>query len=341
MTSLELRYRRLLNVYPADHREFYQPEMLAVLMADARPGQRFPTPAEVIDLLRGGVAARLGRGFRASAWRDAAGIAGLLGAIVLLAVAGRRMLFGLEYVYTSGDTMSAFGVRGGLMLDVVLRSAAWLAVVAAALRGARRATAALGLVAAVVEVGALVAWLPREWWRPFHTSWSPVLTALVAACLVVAARARTTGLSRRSVLQLGGAVALAAVAQRKASDGLRYWFTTGSANADRYLVTAAAVLGALTLVGAGLGPVRPDVRRRLLVLVAPVAVVPVAQRLMAGQTGLTWAFGPTPAMIAAQMVVMIGAPLAALALGLILLRLRERDTEHHVAQTDHLAEESA
>jgi hypothetical protein len=326
MTALELRYRRLLSVYPADHREFYEPEMLAVLMGGARPGQRFPALAEIIDLVRGGVAARLGRDSRATAaWRDAAGIAGLLGAVVLMAVAGRRLLFGLEYVQVSGDPMSAFGVRGGLMLDVALRSAAWLAVVVAALCGARRTAATLSVVAAVVELGAIVAWMPREWWRPFHMSWSPVLTVLVVGCLLVTARARTTGLLRGSVLRLGGAVVLAAVAQRRSGDGLRWWFTTGSADTDRSLVAVAAVVGAAVLVVTGLQPVPAEVRRRFLVLVAPVAVVPVAQRLMAGQTGLAWAFHPTPVMIAAQSVVMIGAPLAALALGLALLRFRERD----------------
>ena len=267
-------------------------------------------------------------------------MAGLLGAVVLLAVAGRRLLFGLEYVQASGDPMSAFGVRGGLMLDVVLRSAAWLAVVLSALGGARRTAAVLGLAAAVVELGAIVAWMPREWWRPFHMSWSPVLTVLVVACLLVTARARTTGLSRGSgprggiaglsrgsMLRLGGAVVLVAVAQRKAGDGLRYWFTTASAGTDRYLLTVAAVLGAAALVVTGLRPVPAEVRRRFLVLSAPVAVVPVAQWLMSGQTGLTWAVHATPVMIAAQLVVMIGAPLAVLGVGLVLLRPRKRDTD--------------
>jgi hypothetical protein len=326
---LELRYRRLLGVYPAGHREFYGPEMLAVLMAGARPGQRFPAPAEIVDLLRGGLAARLRRAARPStAWRDAAGIAGLLGAVVLMAVAGRRLLFGLEYAQASGDPMSAFGVRGGLLLDVALRTVAWLAVVVAALCAARRTAAVLGLVAAVVELGAIVAWMPRDWCRPFHMSWSPVLTALVVACLLVTARARITGLSRGSVLRLAGVLALAAVARRPSDDGLRWWLSTGANGTDRSLVAVAAVLGAAALVVTGLRPVPAEVRRRLLVLIAPVAVVPVAQRLMAGQTGLAWAYHPTPVMIAAQSVVMIGAPLAVLALGLTLLRLRERETDH-------------
>ena len=321
MTALELRYRRLLSVYPADHRQFYEPEMLAVLMAGARSGQRFPAPAEVLDLLRGGLAARLGRGVRAAAaWRDAAGIAGFLGAVVLMAVAGRRLVFGLHQIFTYGETLRAFGVPGGLLLDVTLRFAAWLAVVVAALCGARRTAAALGLVAAAVELGAIVAWMPLEWWRPFRVSWSPVLTVLVVACLLVTARSRPAGAapSRRSALRLGGAVLLVAVALRRSG-----WF--GYAGDDSLLATVLALLGAAALVVGGLRLVPADVRRRVLVLIAPVALVPVAQRLMARQTGLTWAFHATPAMVAAELVVVIGVPLAALALGVALLRIRERE----------------
>lgn len=324
MTALELRYRRLLSVYPADHRQFYGPEMLAVLMAGARSGQRFPAPAEVLDLLRGGLTARLGRGLRAAAaWRDAAGIAGFLGAVVLMTIAGRRLVFGLQQIFAYGETLRAFGVPGGLLLDVALRSAAWLAVVVAALCGARRTAAALGLVAAAVELGAIVAWMPLEWWRPFRVSWSPVLTVLVVACLLVTARSRPAGAApgRGSALRLGGAVLLVAVALSRSG----WSHPIGFAGDDRLLATVLALLGAAALVIGGLRPVPAGVRRRVLVLIAPVASVPVAQRLMARQTGLTWAFHATPAMVAAELVVVIGVPLAALALGVTLLQLRERE----------------
>jgi hypothetical protein len=47
---LERRYLRLLRCYPPTHREFHREEMLGVLLAAARPGQR--TPGK-----RGGLAA--------------------------------------------------------------------------------------------------------------------------------------------------------------------------------------------------------------------------------------------------------------------------------------------
>ena len=43
--ALERRYLRLLRCYPPSHREFHREEMLGVLLATARPGQRTPGPA--------------------------------------------------------------------------------------------------------------------------------------------------------------------------------------------------------------------------------------------------------------------------------------------------------
>jgi hypothetical protein len=40
--ALERRYRRLLRCYPPGHREVHREEMLGVLLATARPGQRAP-----------------------------------------------------------------------------------------------------------------------------------------------------------------------------------------------------------------------------------------------------------------------------------------------------------
>lgn len=57
--ELERRYRRLLAVYPWEHRRAYEEEMLAVLLADARPGQRRPTAADAVNLIGAGLRARL------------------------------------------------------------------------------------------------------------------------------------------------------------------------------------------------------------------------------------------------------------------------------------------
>ena len=48
---LEGGYRRLLALYPAEHRRAHEAEMLGVLMTGARAGQRHPGVAESADLI--------------------------------------------------------------------------------------------------------------------------------------------------------------------------------------------------------------------------------------------------------------------------------------------------
>jgi hypothetical protein len=67
--DLERRYRRLLACYPAAFRRDHEQEMLAVLMAGAEQGQRWPRLAEVADLLRSATSTRLRSRWRTSwAW---------------------------------------------------------------------------------------------------------------------------------------------------------------------------------------------------------------------------------------------------------------------------------
>jgi hypothetical protein len=56
---LEQAYRRLLAWYPREFQHENGPEILAVLMADAPPGQRRPGLAESADLIRSGLWMRL------------------------------------------------------------------------------------------------------------------------------------------------------------------------------------------------------------------------------------------------------------------------------------------
>jgi hypothetical protein len=59
---LERRYRRLLACHPRFFRYDSEDEVLAVLMACARPGRRWPGVAECADLLTSAVRMRLGPG---------------------------------------------------------------------------------------------------------------------------------------------------------------------------------------------------------------------------------------------------------------------------------------
>jgi hypothetical protein len=60
--TLERRYRRLLRFYPKRFRREREEEIVSVLMAGARDGQRWPRPAEVVDLLRYAPPSRLRQG---------------------------------------------------------------------------------------------------------------------------------------------------------------------------------------------------------------------------------------------------------------------------------------
>lgn len=57
MNRLEARYRRLLRLYPREHRARYQAEMLAVLLEVSRPGQQHPGLRNGADLIRGALVA--------------------------------------------------------------------------------------------------------------------------------------------------------------------------------------------------------------------------------------------------------------------------------------------
>jgi hypothetical protein len=64
LPDLERGYRRLLGWYPRSFRDEQEEEMLAVLMAGARLGQRRPGLLDTADLVTGAVTVRLLRALR-------------------------------------------------------------------------------------------------------------------------------------------------------------------------------------------------------------------------------------------------------------------------------------
>ncbi|MEW2429061.1 hypothetical protein AB0877_13705 [Micromonospora sp. NPDC047644] len=59
MNDLERRYLRLLRAYPADYRRARGAEIVGTYLDLAALGQRWPTPADAADLVRGGLRQRL------------------------------------------------------------------------------------------------------------------------------------------------------------------------------------------------------------------------------------------------------------------------------------------
>ena len=87
-STLERRYRRLLAWYPAAFRQQREEEMLAVLLAAARPGQRRPRPSESFDLIRGAIGTRvrlLGSRPPGQRWADGLALFSITAPVLLLA----------------------------------------------------------------------------------------------------------------------------------------------------------------------------------------------------------------------------------------------------------------
>jgi hypothetical protein len=321
MTTLEGHYRRLLGVYPLAHRRAYEQEMLGVLMDGSRPGQRFPAVRDALDVLSAGLRARIGhsgRGLRADRWRDAAAIAGPLVAVLLLAVAGRRLFFGLRVMVNYEDPMTAYGVDGLLLLDVGLRTLAWLAVVIAIVAGLRRTAAWLSVVAVVVELAVLIAWLPLNSERPLQSlAWAPVLMVLCVAGLFASVGRRPVGqlLGRRGILLAGAGLAVAIIGMLPARSAFLPSFDGVGGSPWPVALTA------VTLLAAGIWQAPGEVRRRAGLLLGTALAVPVAHLAVL-------AYGPIRGdQVLAQFLVLAAVltvvPAICLALGLLIVERHE------------------
>jgi hypothetical protein len=97
--ALERRYRRLLAWYPAAYRRAYGEEMIGVLMAAASDGNKRPGLAGALDLIGGGLLARLQAGRRTLAgsdWPDALAICSVAVPVILLGYFVSQWLFFLH-----------------------------------------------------------------------------------------------------------------------------------------------------------------------------------------------------------------------------------------------------
>ena len=139
---LERRYLRLLRCYPPAHREFHREEMLGVLLAAARPGQRTPGLGQAVNLAACGLVIRVRRipgWLAADAGQDALAVVSLIAppVVLILLALGRGAM----------DATAAARVPFWTLLPVlpslgesVVVMIAWLAVVLLGLTGCRRSS---------------------------------------------------------------------------------------------------------------------------------------------------------------------------------------------------------
>lgn len=335
--ELERRYRRLLAVHPWEHRRTYEEEMIAVLLADARPGQTRPGFRDTVDLVGAGLRARLrvgARGFTEPAWADAAAVTGVLVALVLCAAAGRNLLDHLVV-----DPSRPPSVRP-VAPDVVdwLRVAGWAAVTVAALAGLRRVAAGLawtgvggwlvlvgpGVVdqptyvvdtlpqfaLALVAAAALTAPAPAR--RTVAVLGVRRLAVLVAACLAVVSILAAGRLARPPFRESADEYPVYVLYDLEARSELVIWlYVAGFAAAALAVLVAVATLAA-------------PVRRRIAVLLAPVAVlVLVIDTALAGWSVSTVHMGHAIPLVPAQWVMLVLVPPVTFLAGVLLVRRRE------------------
>ncbi len=140
---LERRYRRLLRLFPLEHRGVHGEEMLGVLLAAARPGQDKPGRADTSDLIAAAARIRLRPGGALSdgdGWRDALAIFSVAAPVLMLASTGLSSWANYGWGPASfGSPLAAVGAillwGQGLAVPFVLLGLRRWAAVAAAIPG--------------------------------------------------------------------------------------------------------------------------------------------------------------------------------------------------------------
>ena len=193
--ALERRYRRLLRCYPPGHRQVHREEMLGVLLATARPGQRAPGARQTVNLVACGLAIRARRALAGEPWQDALAVVSLITPALMLVIAAldfavaARQVAAVDLAYPLAGPFWQLGLVPRLGAPAAVMTG-WLAVVLLGLTGRRRVAAAIAfillspaLVGPLAEVmqltGAWSAGLPLFL---YTAGVGPVVMASLAAC---------------------------------------------------------------------------------------------------------------------------------------------------------------
>lgn len=236
MPVLERRYRRLLTWFPAGHRRVYGEEMIGVLLASAPAGQRRPGRAEILDLVGGGLRARLRRvrtGEGDPAWRDALAVFSVVAPVVLLGWLTASYLASIEgqprSPLSSPQYLEIISRYNFAQLTALIAVGVTVVAVAAGPALARRrqtwAVAMIAVIAAAAGVAGLA-----EVYRVFAPGNEYTLYVSLIAVLEVVALVASQGpargwqlLSRRGVVVLA-LISVAVVAVCTAGAGRpAYW----------------------------------------------------------------------------------------------------------------------
>jgi hypothetical protein len=247
--GLERRYRLLLRCYPPGHRAAHREEMLGVLLAAARPGQRAPGARQTVNLVACGLAIRARRALAAGPWQDALAVVSLIAPVLMLVssvlyigVTVRETVM-LDHSYPPPIPFWSLSLVSVLVGPVIL-VASWLTVVVLGLAGRRRAAAAVAFVPlALALLVLLVLIVQRIGARPagiyeflYGASLDPVLASLAACSLAFSAG------PRRGLAIVGRRQAWLMIAVLSVGSGLPAIFDLMSS----YVLVASAAYGLLS-----------------------------------------------------------------------------------------------
>jgi hypothetical protein len=309
VNDLERRYLRLLRAYPAEYRRSRGAEIVGTYLDLATAGRRWPSPADAMDLLRGGLRQRV----------RAAGAVDLIPGVrlaALLALLAATSLAGVWTVLELRPAPPGFGEpsAGPFVSLGIVAWAAWLLAAAvhalAPERWTRRAVGLAALLTVALVPAAALTGLPRP---PLFVLLPQVGLGLVA----LGASDRLPAPLRAVPLLVGGVAGLAATILLSPSVFASSYYVTWTVTP--VLSSAAVVLLALVvLLGAGLA-LRGDHRGgwAALILLTPVGLLAL-QPLAEATDGLSAAFNPSWASLAttAVLVTLVGSALLPLTLAL-------------------------
>jgi hypothetical protein len=329
---LERRYRRLLAFYPRSYRAANADEIVAVAMASARAGQRWPDPGESCSLVISGIRTSLrgiGTAGRDPSWPDAAAALTFLGPVLLAVSAAQPQAF----------QFGTFGFSPMIMISAAI----WALLAITAALGWRRLTAA-GAVAALAVT--LYAYGTGAQYVMVTAWWQFVAAAAVTAASLLALPARhrvlswptVTAIAVSAALLVTGAVETARPWQHEPLPGmlipgmnrsrpapgawqdLTGWLSREAAQvnlAEQGLLAAAALIAICQLT--------PAARRRATIVMLPALATALMIRERYGIfLDSSQQFSPVAQLTIPRWIALAAVPLTTFAAGSAWLSWRER-----------------
>jgi hypothetical protein len=287
-TPLEQAYRRLLRWYPHSHRAVYGEEMLGVLIAGTRPGQRRPGRKESASLLAGAAIIRLRRAamwLTSQSWQDAFAVLSVVGPVLMLTLAVQnpyqlRMMWDTwpGWSLLNWSTWADFAQYS--MGPVAL---ACLAILLLAVAKWRRAAAGLATLTTVYI--AYLALAGRSVPVSSGQGLTPVAALWIFTGTLTAVSLAFSAGPRRGLAVLGQLRTTALVLTAAITDVLTAGQALPHSAAFLHVIVSSAVpIRYAALLVAAILISREPAGRRVLALTAPVAVLVCLEKLGRVQT---------------------------------------------------------